>query len=33
VRQAGFGVEEVQVHARGSRGGRHTIWFAVRGGQ
>lgn len=34
VRQAGFGVEEVQVHARGSRGGgRHTIWFAVRGGE
>lgn len=33
VRQAGFEVEEVQVHARGSRGGsRHTIWIAVRGG-
>jgi spermidine synthase len=33
VRQAGFKVEEVQVHARGSRrGGRHTIWIAVHGG-
>jgi len=33
VRKAGFKVEEVQVPARGSRGGsRHTIWVAVRGG-
>ena len=32
VRQANFEVEEVQVHARGLRGGaRYTIWIAVRG--
>ena len=33
VRQAGFEVSEIQVHARGPRGGgRHTIWIAVRRG-
>jgi spermidine synthase len=33
LRQAGFEVEEVQVHARGPRGGgHHIIWIAVRRG-
>jgi spermidine synthase len=27
--RAGFEVDEVCVHARGSRGGKHTIWLAV----
>lgn len=32
LRQAGFAVEEVRVRARGGRrGGRHTVWIAVRG--
>jgi len=31
LRQAGFEVQEVQVHARGPRrGGRHTIWIAAK---
>jgi spermidine synthase len=31
LKQAGFAVDEVCVHARGPRGGgRHTIWIAVR---
>ncbi|MDP1758947.1 MAG: hypothetical protein Q8K77_04040, partial [Thermodesulfovibrionales bacterium] len=31
LKQAGFEVKEVGVHARGPRGGgRHTIWIAVR---
>ncbi len=33
LRQAGFHVEEVQVHVHGSKGGgHHTIWIAVRRG-
>jgi len=33
LRQAGFEVEELQVHARGPRrGGRHTIWIGTRRG-
>jgi spermidine synthase len=32
LRRAGFAVEEVDVHARAAgRGGRRTIWLAVRG--
>lgn len=32
LRDAGYDVEEIQVRARGSRGGsRHTIWLADRG--
>jgi spermidine synthase len=30
VRNAGFKVEEVQVHAHGNKGTRHTIWIAER---
>lgn len=34
LRKTGFKVEEVQVRARGARGGRrHTIWIAGRGAQ
>lgn len=28
--QAGFGVEEVKVHARGNKGARHFIWLAQK---
>ena len=32
LHQAGFSVNEVRVRARASnKGGRHTIWLAVRG--
>jgi hypothetical protein len=32
LQQAGFNVSEVRVRARASnKGGRHTIWLAVRG--
>lgn len=32
LRRSGFGVDEIRVRARGSRGGgHHTIWIAVRG--
>ncbi|HMC97745.1 MAG TPA: hypothetical protein VKG92_08835 [Flavobacteriales bacterium] len=29
---AGFKVEEITVHAHGSKGTRHHLWFATRGG-
>ncbi len=32
LHDAGFGVEERQVRARGTKGGRHTLWLATRGG-
>lgn len=33
LRESGFGVEEVQVRARGARGGaRHVVWIAARRG-
>ena len=31
LRKVGFEVDEVRVRARGSKGARHTIWFARRG--
>ncbi|MGB6117777.1 MAG: hypothetical protein WBF87_06115 [Mesorhizobium sp.] len=31
LRQAGFGVEEVNTRARGKRGARHVIWLARKG--
>lgn len=32
LRQAGFGVEEIKVRARGGKGGaRHIVWIATRG--
>jgi spermidine synthase len=30
LRKTGFDVEEIRVHAHGSKGARHTIWFAHR---
>jgi spermidine synthase len=30
LRKVGFEVDEVRVHAHGSKGARHTIWFASR---
>jgi len=30
LRKVGFGVEEVLVRAHGTKGARHTIWFATR---
>ena len=30
LRKTGFDVEEIRVHAHGSKGTRHTIWFARR---
>lgn len=34
LRKSGFGVEEVQVRARGARGGaRHVVWIANRRGE
>jgi spermidine synthase len=30
LRKVGFDVEEVRVHAHGSKGARHVIWFARR---
>ena len=32
LRKVGFAVEELRVRARGSKGARHIIWFARRGG-
>lgn len=32
LRKVGFEVDEVRVRARGSKGARHIIWFARRGG-
>ena len=31
LRKVGFAVEEVRVHAHGTKGARHVIWFARRG--
>lgn len=31
LRKAGFAVDEVRVHAHGTKGARHVIWFARRG--
>jgi spermidine synthase len=31
LRKVGFEVDEVRVRARGSKGARHIIWFAMRG--
>ena len=31
LRKVGFEVEEVRVRAHGAKGGRHVIWFALRG--
>ncbi len=31
LRKVGFEVDEVRVHAHGSKGARHIIWFARRG--
>ena len=31
LRKTGFDVDEVRVRAHGSKGARHTIWFARRG--
>ncbi len=33
LRKVGFGVDEVHVRACGSKGARHVIWFAGKGGQ
>ena len=30
LRKVGFEVEQVRVHAHGSKGARHVIWFAIR---
>ena len=30
LRKVGFDVEEVRVRAHGTKGARHTIWFATR---
>ena len=30
LRKTGFEVDEIRVHAHGSKGARHTIWFARR---
>jgi spermidine synthase len=30
LRKVGFEVDEVRVHAHGSKGARHTIWLASR---
>ncbi len=32
LRKVGFEVDELRVHAHGSKGARHVIWFARRGG-
>lgn len=32
LEKAGFNVEEVKVHAHGSKGTRHHLWFATRAG-
>jgi spermidine synthase len=32
LRKVGFDVDEVRVRAHGSKGARHIIWFATRGG-